>query len=71
MRFLMIVFNFNQFLIDKAITIRELSKSTGVEESSISKMKDRGTIKPAILGIFQKQYGDCSKYISTESKGAA
>lgn len=68
---LMHKFNFDQFLIDKRLEMRELRDLLGVSIVGVYKMKNRGTIKPSTLRKLEEVYGDCSQYLHKEKAEVA
>lgn len=61
-------FNFNLFLIEKRLTVKQLAEKTGVHADTIYKSIRNGSIKMRTLQLIELSFGDCSNYIIKEQK---
>ena len=59
----MIKFNFKQFGIEKRVSKPMLTKIVNLKYPAVTLMWKRGTIKPEMLAVLEKKYGDLSRYV--------
>lgn len=59
----MIKFNFEKFGREKRISKPMLTKIVKLKYPAVTLMWKRGTIKPEMLTVLEKKYGNLSRYI--------
>ena len=59
----MIQFNFKKFLFDNRLSISDLSRQIKTSQPAISRMVERGSVKPSFLKRLEKLYS-CEKFIN-------
>lgn len=63
-----IKFNLSKLLLDKRISVAELSSMVNVPYPSVWAMYKRSTIRVQFLRAIEAKLGDCSGYIITKSE---
>lgn len=59
----MIIFDFNQFLIDKRLSVQDVAKKVGLDDATLYRNKQSGRIKPRTLKILEDHYGPLETYV--------
>lgn len=61
-------FDFEKFLVDKRVTLPELSEQTSIAYQTLYAIYKRGKIKMNTLREIEKVYGDLSEYLMPQLK---
>ena len=56
-------FNMNAFLFDNEISLSDLAKKLDVDKGTISRAKDRGTVKPSFIKLLRKMKYNPDPYV--------
>lgn len=64
----MIIFNFDQFLLDNRLGIYELAECANIPVQTLYAVKNRGTVKMKFIRRLEKKFGDLSTYITINSE---